>query len=325
MAPPTAKQYPCITCNSHVKKNDKAVQCSLCDLWIHYSCSDMSEEMFKLLNMMKEQGDSHAWSCKCCKSAVQNLNKKVIALEKKMTEMRNDITSNSENITTTNGRVDNIEKDVDKLKSSVAQGTSTEKAEDAVFREMKDRETRKENIIIHGLQEPDSSVKGGPNRKKLDINNIIQILDSIGCKVDFDEDVKFCIRVGERLESHDKRQRPVIIGFREPKIREKILNSARKLSTTKFKDIGIVPDLTARQRREDAAVIRECEEKNNTISREEALNWEYKVVGPKGQKKMIRVKKFPNTATSTTGKRTRRDREAENSSEEDTPTQSKRR
>ena len=92
---------------------------------------------------MKEQGDSHAWSCKCCKSAVQNLNKKVIALEKKMTEMRNDITSNSENITTTNGRVDNIEKDVDKLKSSVAQGTSTEKAEDAVFREMKDRETRK--------------------------------------------------------------------------------------------------------------------------------------------------------------------------------------
>ena len=47
-----------------------------CDLWIHYSCSDMSEEMLKLLNMMKEQADSHAWSCKCCKSAVQNLNKK---------------------------------------------------------------------------------------------------------------------------------------------------------------------------------------------------------------------------------------------------------
>ena len=137
MALPTAKHYPCITC----KKNDKAVQCSLCDLWIHYSCSDMSEEMLKLLNMMKEQADSHAWSCKCYKSAVQNLSKKVIPLQKKMTEMHNDITTNTKDITT-NGRVDNIEKDVDKL-SSVAQGTSPEKAEDAVFSELKDRETRK--------------------------------------------------------------------------------------------------------------------------------------------------------------------------------------
>ena len=48
--PDRKKDYPCISCKVHVKKNDKAVKCSLCDLWIHQACEGMSNETFNVLD-----------------------------------------------------------------------------------------------------------------------------------------------------------------------------------------------------------------------------------------------------------------------------------
>ena len=49
------KNYPCLRCNEHVKSNENAVKCALCDLWVHQSCEHMSNETFKVLDTQNEE------------------------------------------------------------------------------------------------------------------------------------------------------------------------------------------------------------------------------------------------------------------------------
>ena len=46
MSNPRKKDFPCLKCDMHVKKNEHAVQCSLCELWVHKTCADISDVLF---------------------------------------------------------------------------------------------------------------------------------------------------------------------------------------------------------------------------------------------------------------------------------------
>jgi len=49
--------------------------------------------------------------------------------------------------------------------------------------------------------------------------------------------VKFCRRVGERKET----PRPLIVGFKSEAARNTLLESARRLEDTVFKDVSVAP------------------------------------------------------------------------------------
>ena len=90
-----------------------------------------------------------------------------------------------------------------------------ENKEDAVFAELQDRDYRKANLIIHKLQEPSSSLRNPQESKEKDIERVMKVLKEIKCEnINFEEDVKFCVRIGEKSKDPNK-VRPLLIGFRD--------------------------------------------------------------------------------------------------------------
>ena len=39
-------KYPCNLCSKSVMKNQKAVQCDSCDLWVHIKCNGTSDDEY---------------------------------------------------------------------------------------------------------------------------------------------------------------------------------------------------------------------------------------------------------------------------------------
>ena len=54
-------QFPCLKCSRAVAKNHKAVQCDICDKWVHIACNNLNTYTYKKL-----QKDKSPWYCICC-------------------------------------------------------------------------------------------------------------------------------------------------------------------------------------------------------------------------------------------------------------------
>ena len=54
-------QFPCGMCLKPVAKNQKAVKCNYCDLWIHIKCNKINTHTYSLL-----LNDNPAWYCLAC-------------------------------------------------------------------------------------------------------------------------------------------------------------------------------------------------------------------------------------------------------------------
>ena len=138
------KTYPCIKCDEHVGKNDKAVQCTFCELWIHHACSGMSNELYKEICAQAEYS-GHFWVCKSCKSSSFLFKQQLINLDKRVGVLENKDKEHQENIAKAQGGIEEVKRDVDNLKLS--QGKSSDEATDTVFSEIRERENRKNNIV----------------------------------------------------------------------------------------------------------------------------------------------------------------------------------
>ena len=53
-------QFPCLVCNRAVAKNHRAVQCDLCDSWVHIACNNLNVYTYQKL-----QKDKSPWYCIC--------------------------------------------------------------------------------------------------------------------------------------------------------------------------------------------------------------------------------------------------------------------
>ena len=54
-------QFPCLVCNTTVAKKQRAVQCDLCNSWVHIACNNLN-----LYTYWKLQKDKSPWHCMCC-------------------------------------------------------------------------------------------------------------------------------------------------------------------------------------------------------------------------------------------------------------------
>ena len=83
-------------------------------------------------------------------------------------------------------------------------------------------------------------------------------------------DIKFASRLGE--QSPDS-SRPLLIGFKDLKVKNDILNNAHKLSNSDDNDpwasVNVIQDLTKQQRKEELALRDEMKKKNRELSDED--------------------------------------------------------
>lgn len=86
----------CGSCKAVVEEEDAAVECTLCNMWHHINCENVSRELYRIL--MKNQDDSVQWYCGKCKlvsrKIINHLTKmenRQDCLEAKLTELENEM------------------------------------------------------------------------------------------------------------------------------------------------------------------------------------------------------------------------------------------
>ena len=57
--------FPCKICNKNVNDNDHAIQCDICDFWVHIKCNNLNYIDYKYL-----QGNNDPWYCITCSSSI---------------------------------------------------------------------------------------------------------------------------------------------------------------------------------------------------------------------------------------------------------------
>ena len=67
------------------------------------------------------------------------------------------------------------------------------------------------------------------------------------------------------------------------------------MAKTKFDKVSIAPDLTKGQHEDNKKLRTDADNKNKELDAEEALNWEFRTVGIRGQRRIIKQKKQQGT------------------------------
>ena len=286
------KDYPCLRCDQHVKRTDAAVQCALCDLWVHKACENMSEETFKVLDTQNAQTGQCFWCCKSCKNYALKFDKRMRDVEKRVQDLETAVPKLSTDVQNMQGEIEKIKDTNVKLSKEVKEVGSGSKAEVTthVFTEMRERESRKCNIIIHNLPEPGAEIIDKDERITKDKNSVEELCRVIGVELDVKEVSRFAKRLG--APSADRiTPRPLLVGFKLAEHCDAVLENAPLLSEKDepWTSVNIIRDLTKIQRKEEEDMRTVAETKNAERSEEEAENWMWKVVGRRGERRIVKV------------------------------------
>lgn len=253
----------------------------------------MSDEVLQFLCKLKEEGHDHCWQCKICSKAMKVMGQRVTKLEKAMVAVEKAVEDNTTKITDTQETVKGLQtklNDVEK-KSSEAVAGAAETAEDAVLRELDERQTKQCNLIIHNVKELDYDKTTIEDRKKADLSELASILETIGSNVEIRTGVKFTARLGKSGADGRENFRPMLVGLSSQQQCIDVLHAARNLAGTSLAHISIAPDLTKKQREKENMLRDEKDKLNRELSREEAGNWEWRLQGIKGHRRLVKVKR----------------------------------
>ena len=289
--PPKAK---CIECRNDVKEKERegSIQCSQCDRWSHTTCTTLSQALVKELWGIYEASGRHFWACEGCTSAFSNLSKRMTMFEKDMAELKLAVNVNASGVKEVNEKVAKVTETVneDRKNRKKENYDLITEATKRMSAELRERESRRDNLVLYGLCEPQQSVKGRDRRDE-DLELVGDLFRAMDAKVDSHDDIKFSYRLGQLTDAVYEDPRPLCIGLHSSETRDLIRKKAKNLSKTQhFYSISITPDLTVQQRAEDKALVKEAEDKNRNMSEEDQGNWIYRCIGLKGQRTIARLR-----------------------------------
>ena len=142
------------------------------------------------------------------------------------------------------------------------------------------------NIIVHNIKE--SNRRNKEDRIQDDRELLSNIFSKINVRVDVQDDIKFMTRIGRKP---DNGCRPLLIGLKESKVRDNILDNSYKLvqCDEPFCEVNLIPDLTQIQRREEKEMRDDAKKRNEERAEEDRKNFQWKVVGRKGMSRLVKA------------------------------------
>lgn len=264
----------CGECKNVVGRNDKAIQCELCELWFHCRCENIAEDSYKLLS----QDKIHFYCGRCDKAAgkilktvfgiqarqtkmegdlnkvkgeMEEISKRpyvvqeqlvevVQRFENKMEDVRKEFFKESQDVEKDKPEVQNLQTEWAELKSGMTNQLNTTVKEMKVeVEESLEIERRKMNLIIHGLRDVDVEA---------DIEEVTKLFED-GLKMDFSRHVDKLMRIGR---VNELKTRPLKIILKGLNSRKEILARTKNLKDDeKYSKVFITPDLTRKQQERD--------------------------------------------------------------------------
>ncbi len=286
MAPGTrgVEKDPCLGCGENCTGKQYSVHCTLCKLWCHKECAGLSDQLFKMLELQRKETGQAFWACRSCMNFASSITTKVQEVDKKVEELRGQVKENRDGIERTNDNVKKVEKKVERMERKAED--AERKSENGMYEEMRAREAIKRNLIIHGLEEPDSRYKTDKEKTEADLAECDKIFRATGGQAR-KRDIRFCRRIGERGQA----KRPILLGMKTEDIKTDLLDRAPQLQRTDYKHVTIGPDQTRKQRKAEADLKEQMERKNREELTEEdrSKNLQWMVIGRKGEKRVVKA------------------------------------
>jgi hypothetical protein len=132
--------------------------------------------------------------------------------------------------------------------------------EKSVYEEIREREMRKKNVILHGAGELQAERPPWEERTRWDKQRCVNIFAAIEEGLSEDA-IKFTKMIGERGEE----PRPLLTGFYTEDEKVLVLKNAKKLDSTRYENVNIAPDMTKKQREEEKDLKKTAEERNRNL------------------------------------------------------------
>jgi len=277
------RKTTCVGCRKAFNKSEYCVICGSCNYWYHKTCSGMAEEVFKCVDNYYKENGSTFWSCQPCATYSKGITARIREMDKRLEGVEKHQDEQD-------SRMEKMEMQVERLSREVQ--SSEDKAEEAVgrkeknlYEELRERELRKKNVVFHGVGELQAEKSTWEERVEWDKKSCLNIFSALALDMGV-EAIRFTRRLGEK----GKDPRPLLTGFHTETERAKLLKNAKKLESTVFKDVNVVPDLTKRQREEEAELKKEADKKNKNLSEsDKAKNLQWAVVGARGERRLTKV------------------------------------
>jgi len=255
----------CADCNKEVLDSHSAISCDGCGLWHHTVCEQVSDEVYTFLSANNDP--SLHWMCRKCTMSFQQLFSSVMRIDEaqKRLEHKFDVMINK--LEASNKVPDVIQEEAqkrfeDRLTQQLAH-IEVKLDSKVLSREEKeeedDKERRKCNIIIHGLQEPTASE--ADDRRQEDCTLAAELLHKLSCD---DVSVNHIARLGAPPTCSDHKVRPVKLELASADARNRVLRNSKNLrreTHPTWKSVFLHPDLTPREREARKTLVQELKDR----------------------------------------------------------------
>ena len=275
---------PCIYCGENCVKG--TVQCAVCALWCHMKCTGLSKEALRGLEIQAKEVGQAYWACRACMNFSNKWNKQMREVTRKQEETDAKVASNSDKIEEVRRITEEQYQELRRYLNEQAKRTEgiQERVEKALDDELRERDARRLNLVIHGLQEPDGNIKDPKARMEQDRIECEKLFIAMKARTRY-QVVRFCRRIGERGED----PRPLVFGVYTEEEKRHLLEKAKELLYTCYENVTIVPDMTKSQRRGEQRLREEADQRNRQLTEEDrSKNLKWLVVGKRGEKRLIK-------------------------------------
>ena len=243
---------PCFSCRKSFEPPYKAIQCDKCASWVHAECSDLNPEQYKFL-CRKNNPSSIKWFCHPCevkedKPESDNSNESI----EKLANVILQITQQNAEILHHIKREKMVE---EKIKVNVSE----------ILEDQKEKEDRKNNIIIFNVPEEEDNEEGKENDRRT-VSEVCNFVTPGNSQVTSPNQIKI-ERLGPRRKPStaipSPRPRPIKVYLDSSSDKDKILGNARILKNSPYQHVGISADKTRKEREQDFITRNELRRRRN--------------------------------------------------------------
>ena len=131
------------------------------------------------------------------------------------------------------------------------QHETREEVEKTIFAEIRERDEKKNNFLVHCVPEVVDDSLQGFKKKEIDLTWLHDIADTIRFGLDNDKDIKFVRRLGKKKDNVDV-IRPMLVGCYEVETKNNMLKKCKELSKhEEWVGVYLVTDLKLQQQKEN--------------------------------------------------------------------------
>ena len=301
-------KFPCLFCHKSTGTSNKssagsrgALQCGICDLWAHYECTGLAQTTLEAYEVLIGSGDcDKPFKCSSCKAALNKFNADLNAMKIWMNNIETKQKETLQKVQTLEANQVSADSRIEKLESRIEEVAANGSSSKDFWDELKERERREVNLIIHNVNESSSLDKRECEAR--DLSGLQKLFNLLQIQIDVAQAVKFTRREGEKLGNNP---RPLKVVLRRKEDRDLVLSNSHKLNKCaqeEWRKVSVVSDLTRNQRKEESDLRKQASAKNLIRSREEKEKGEaWKVVGKRGNKRLQLVQLYKDKIVLETG------------------------